>query len=106
MTEVGTELQGQLNKYEHHSTFDFESSIQNWVKSQLELDNDGANGNRFTTNKNPTQVALRWREEIRIEDVQKIQEMVSCQKAMASLGYVNVEKISNTSVVLKKLETV
>ena len=29
MTEVGTELQGQLNKYEHHSTFDLESSIQN-----------------------------------------------------------------------------
>ena len=84
----------------------FESSIENWVKTQLELDNDGANGNRFTTNKNPTQVALRWREEISLEDVQKIQELVPCQKAMASLGYLNVEKISNTSVVLERPKTV
>ena len=84
----------------------FESSIENWVKTQLELDNDGANGNRFTTNKNPTQVALRWREEISLEDVQKIQELVPCQKAMASLGYLNVEKISNTSVVLERPLTV
>ena len=37
----------------------FEQNIKQWVESQLKLDNNGASGNRFSTNRNPTQVALR-----------------------------------------------
>ena len=48
----------------------FEKNIKEWVESQLKLDNNGATGNRFSTNKNPTQVALRWREEIEYADLE------------------------------------
>jgi len=79
----------------------FEKNIKEWVESQLKLDNNGATGNRFSTNKNPTQVALRWREEIEYADLEKVQQLDSCQKMMANLGYVQVQvkTDSNTTVI-------
>ena len=79
----------------------FEQSIKQWVDSQLKLDNNGASGNRFSTNRNPTQVALRWREEIDFADVDRVQQFPSCQKMMTNLGYahVQVKTDKNTTVI-------
>jgi len=73
---------------------EMDKSVVSWIKSRIDMKSDN---NPFSTNRNSTYVATKWRRKISFEEVLKIQKDEICGTAMKAANYTFVFNAPNST---------